>query len=227
MNTDLLYILNNILGSSKENPIDKINTKLSDAAIYDGDEVGIYNPYNSSIVKIRNDGLIDIFVDNNQGIRIDPNTLSINFFTNNEKHHIINMFEWIDNNKITKVRKKLSAEASEIINKAIRKDNNGNIVISAEIIITPTGVDITTDSFNLNCSSDKIIFNGVSLESISNSITELDNSLITTNNNLNTSNNNITNIDSILTDIVNTVYNMDTRLADIEARLDILEGIGD
>lgn len=79
--------------------IDAINTltsATSTAAYYNAEEPGITHPLNSSTIKVRNNGMIDVFVATNQGIRIDPVTKSINFIGNSEKHHISNLSMFID-----------------------------------------------------------------------------------------------------------------------------------
>lgn len=69
-------------------------------------EPALIHPHNSSIVKIREEGIIDVFVGTDNGIRIDPKNKSINFFSdafrqrsmNEDKHIFRDAKHLIDNN---------------------------------------------------------------------------------------------------------------------------------
>ena len=78
----------------QSSPISEIDKSMRLAALPDGKEVVLANPLNSSIVKIRNNGMIDIFTATNQGIRIDPAKHTINVLGEHEIHHIDNLTVW-------------------------------------------------------------------------------------------------------------------------------------
>lgn len=59
---------------------DYISNVTSELGSFRGQEIGIYNPINSSVVKILDNGDIHIFGDNNVGIKINVLERSINFF---------------------------------------------------------------------------------------------------------------------------------------------------
>lgn len=51
---------------------------IASLGYYQNDEIGLTNPYNNSTIKISNNGCITVYMNGNQGIRIDPNNSSIN-----------------------------------------------------------------------------------------------------------------------------------------------------
>lgn len=51
-------------------------------------EPGIVHPINSSVVKVRDNGMIDLFVGTDNGIRIDPRTKTINMIGNIYKDRV-------------------------------------------------------------------------------------------------------------------------------------------
>ena len=56
---------------------------ISTLGYYKNDEIGLTNPYNDSTIKISNDGTITIYINGNQGIKINPNDSSINITCSN------------------------------------------------------------------------------------------------------------------------------------------------
>jgi hypothetical protein len=70
----------------RSNYTDPISTDISDHYIKQ-DEIAMKHPSLDSIIKINDDGCIDIFADDTLGIRLDPTTKSINIFGDN-----INLF---------------------------------------------------------------------------------------------------------------------------------------
>lgn len=54
--------------------IANVSFKMIDKGQFNNQDVGLYNPVSSSIMKVKDDGEIDIFVATNIGIRINPTT---------------------------------------------------------------------------------------------------------------------------------------------------------
>jgi hypothetical protein len=71
-------------------PIEEMNTVLNDCKYYSTSELGLTHPFNRSTIKIKDNGNIDIFIEDSQGIRINTIDKSINFFTINETHNVSN-----------------------------------------------------------------------------------------------------------------------------------------
>lgn len=88
----------NLFAGKNSTPVDDMRKKIIKAPLYDGEDVGIYHPDNSSIVKIKDNGCIDIFTATNQGIRIDPVKRTINVMTDSELHHLSRYHAWVDGN---------------------------------------------------------------------------------------------------------------------------------
>lgn len=57
-------------------------------------EPAVIHPHNSSTMKVRDNGMIDLFVGTDNGVRIDPATKSINFLSNNIRSKSI--YEWVE-----------------------------------------------------------------------------------------------------------------------------------
>lgn len=75
-------------------------------------EVGIYNPISSSVVKVKDDGTIDIFAEANIGIRINPNSKTIEFLGNSTTK--ADKWTVISNTVEIKANELLSITAKEI-----------------------------------------------------------------------------------------------------------------
>lgn len=65
-----------------ENPVKNISEKMSNKGYFNNKEVGIFNQKSSAIVKIKDDGIIDIFTSTNVGLRVNPNNKTIEMFGN-------------------------------------------------------------------------------------------------------------------------------------------------
>lgn len=61
---------------------DKISDFRQNIGYYSNDEVGMSHPTNSSTVKIRDNGAVDIFTSTNHGVRVDPSTSTITINSN-------------------------------------------------------------------------------------------------------------------------------------------------
>ena len=55
-------------------------TDIVNSVNYSNDEIGIYHPNKNVTIKAKDDGSIDIFVNNNCGININPDSNSINLY---------------------------------------------------------------------------------------------------------------------------------------------------
>jgi hypothetical protein len=61
------------------------------------EEPSLLHPFNTSLIKIRNNGMIDLFVSFNQGIRIDPGQKTISEITNGLKQDLGYFHAWVNN----------------------------------------------------------------------------------------------------------------------------------
>lgn len=81
--------------NNREDPLKGIQEELKNATKPRLEEPALIHPFNTSVVKIRNNGMIDLWVSNDQGIRIDPNTSTINFIADGVKEHINYSRSWV------------------------------------------------------------------------------------------------------------------------------------
>lgn len=65
------------------NAIEDADTEMYSLGKFNGEDVGIYNPKTSSLIKIKDDGTINIFTETNNGIRISPKDNTIEILGNN------------------------------------------------------------------------------------------------------------------------------------------------
>lgn len=64
-------------------PVYECIEAISNVSYFKEDDIGLYHPDISSIVKLTEEGCIDIFTQSNTGIRVNPHTKSIKFLSEN------------------------------------------------------------------------------------------------------------------------------------------------
>ena len=85
-----------LTGGSGTDPVKAADLRLNNAVSPAVEEPAVTHPFNTSTIKIRNNGMIDCFVGTDQGMRIDPQTKTINMITNGMKEHLGYFRAWID-----------------------------------------------------------------------------------------------------------------------------------
>lgn len=76
-------------------PLKDVYTRVEHKYHYRNEEQGIFHPLLHQGLKLRNNGAADLFVDQDNGFRIDPTTQTINAFANHYKAHLHNMTSWL------------------------------------------------------------------------------------------------------------------------------------
>ena len=99
-------------------------TYMNNTKFYEKAEPGFTHPGNTSLIKLRNNGMIDIFTSTNQGIRIDPNTKTINMITNHLKNHLTYMTTWAEKDIIFNCHKYFNVNSDTDINLEAKKKIN-------------------------------------------------------------------------------------------------------
>lgn len=105
---------------SNSNAISDADKLMFSKGNFNGQDVGLYNPVSSSLVKITDDGVINIFVETNTGIKINPNNKTIEILGNNvctktENWSVItNSIEIKANDKITLTARELELNVDNI-----------------------------------------------------------------------------------------------------------------
>lgn len=159
-NTDI----NKYINYKDTNPMDELVDATSYAAYYNTEEPGITHPANSSTIKVKNNGMIDIFVSTNQGIRIDPSTKTVNFICNSEKHHVSDLSVFASNSVNIDSAKDLNLKSDKISINAtsadIKVDDKWTVVVNSDINIKSNS-NITLDAKeDINILGSRIIFKG-------------------------------------------------------------------
>lgn len=68
---------------------------LNDKRFPTKSEPALIHPDNKANIKLRDNGIIDIYSKNHQGIRIDPSTQTLNTTTNTQKEHLGSFRRWV------------------------------------------------------------------------------------------------------------------------------------
>lgn len=103
------------------------------------------HPYTHSIVKLRDNGAIDIFVGTHQGIRIDPNTQTVNICANTLKEHLGALRAWVTGDAKTECATgyELRSHAHVTIHATgdvtIKTDSNAQILVAGNMDVNVGG----------------------------------------------------------------------------------------
>lgn len=131
------------------NPINDLLIRAEHKYHFRSEESGLFHPFTKANVKLKNSGSLDVFVENETGVRLDPFSQSIVEFGNSKKSNLYSLMEWINGdkesyvggNQKTKVygttdfygKKKVSLECDDEMSvkvlKDIKIDGQSNIII--------------------------------------------------------------------------------------------------
>ena len=130
---------------------EEFTAKGENWAYYRTAETGFTHPLNSSTIKIRDNGVVEAFASTNCGIRIDPNSHSLNLISNKELHNATNSTFLVD--------RQLRLEAGRQVylkTPATLIDTDKQQVLSDSVTIqtkryalTGESVALTTDEWNV------------------------------------------------------------------------------
>lgn len=143
--------------NSGSSPIKQINKKIEMVDKFSEAEVGLIHPFNNSLIHIRDNGIIDLFAETNNGIRIDPIEQSTNEFANLIRKKANNLIAHIYNNATYNVANKfeINSDNEIVINgkNKITLNSDGTLDINVA-----NGITINGDNFKIN-SRGKMSFN--------------------------------------------------------------------
>jgi hypothetical protein len=149
---DWLKPSNNLIINEDNDPLGELSIKIEGIPNHSMSEPGLIHPFTTSSVKLRDNGMIDIFVSTNQGIRIDPKTRSILISVDNTKIRTHDYKAWIENHSITNIRKNFEINAGSNIN--LNADKDINLKANGKWNVNIVGdVNIHTNS-DMNVSAD-------------------------------------------------------------------------
>lgn len=132
---DMLANIENISGQT----VGDVNDQLKDIPYPKAEEPAMVHPLTSAIVKLRNNGMIDIFVTDDNGIRIDPSTKTINLLANGIKEQASYHMAWLDNYKAW-VNNNWSIEVSGSVQ--IKAQGEISMESGSHITLTAPQIDI-------------------------------------------------------------------------------------
>jgi hypothetical protein len=96
-------------------------------------EPALIHPMNTSVIKVRDDGMIDLFVGTDNGIRIDPVTKSINIIGNSFQQYVDNINSQVVKSVVQKVGKDWTVETKGNVNIKAKGKVLVNTESSAEV----------------------------------------------------------------------------------------------
>lgn len=99
------YHLHEIAESADHNPLFEVMNRLEHKYHYRAEESAMYHPQTKGVVKMRNNGTVEMFATEDTGIRMDPKGQVINIFANHSKSHLHHMTEWISGDSKSYVKK--------------------------------------------------------------------------------------------------------------------------
>lgn len=144
LKTRVLYLLGE--ERSYAGPVADLEERKKQSATYAAEEVGLIHPVSRSVVKLRDNGAIDIFVPGHNGIRVDPTNGTVDIF-GRVQHHASAIREWITKDSVTEVKEawtvrsegKVEVEAQTVLIKAAK---NVRIESAAGVDVASVG-DVT------------------------------------------------------------------------------------
>lgn len=157
--------MNALSSGDTPDPIKTIELALDNATKPKLEEPAIVHPFNTSIVKVRNNGMIDMFVGTDQGIRIDPYSKTINEIVDGLKWHVGYFKGWIDDDAKwyakmgflfesesgsfnVKVKQDISLECEG--NLTLRCDGNLNLQCGGDFNLSGDGAGMNIKGGNLD-----------------------------------------------------------------------------
>lgn len=123
--------------------LDQMLKKAQYAYQFRGEETGLYHPTQSNVVKLKNSGDIDVFVENNVGMNINKRLETISFMANKMKQNLHESKRWltgddtsfIKGNQLTKVVGNVTLDGKGYLTVEIDKDifvHSTNIVVNID-----------------------------------------------------------------------------------------------
>lgn len=78
-----------------EDPLEDIYQRVEHMHHYRQEEQGVIHPLRKQGLKLRNNGVAELFVSDDTGMRLDPNSQTIHSFANHRKSHLHSSTEWL------------------------------------------------------------------------------------------------------------------------------------
>lgn len=134
--SDWLSKSSNKIDNKDSDPVGDLMSVVDAVPLHELAECGLTHPINTSSIKIKDNGMIDVFVSTNQGFRIDPKTKSINIIANNITNRTNDYRAFVENHSITNCRKNFEVYTGSNIKMYSNKESNyisiGNMTVTTE-----------------------------------------------------------------------------------------------
>ncbi|WP_422661740.1 hypothetical protein ACK8P5_25640 (plasmid) [Paenibacillus sp. EC2-1] len=144
-------------------PLEGIYQAVAQKPQYHGEEQGVYHPVHSQTLKFRNNEMAELFVDKNNGIRMDPDSQTINVLANHLKEHLARRTGWITGNELHFVGgnqyEKVKGKNTQIVEKeltvwtfkdySLQVDKDEKVLIKGKADVTIEGASTLTVKGNV------------------------------------------------------------------------------
>lgn len=136
MSMNVLEQLQHLHGKYLENPIDALEKAAEMSRFPSATEISLHHPLHRSIVKLRDNGSIDIFAENQNGIRIDRKKLAMNICTGKFIQHVNEIRSFVNGEVKAEVKGKakamLHADAEVEVKKDATVTVKGNVTVKSD-----------------------------------------------------------------------------------------------
>lgn len=118
------------------NPVMDITKRAEYKYHYRPEEAAVYHPIEKSAMKMRNNGSVDIFTQDETGSRFDKEHQVSNDFANDKKVHIFNFTEWLtgDSKSFVKGHRTMKTKGKTYIQSGqdITVDADSNLIVNVK-----------------------------------------------------------------------------------------------
>lgn len=134
------HVYQEVTGSA----LDQMIKKAQYAYQFRGEETGLYHPTQNNVMKLKNNGDIDIFVENNNGININKKLETISVFSNKLKQNLHDSKRWLTGDDTSYIK---GSQLTKIVGN-VTLDGQGHLTIEID-------KDISVHSTNIVVNIDK------------------------------------------------------------------------
>lgn len=124
--------------------LDQMIKKAQYAYQFRGEETGLYHPTESNVVKLKNSGDIDVFVENNVGMNINKKLETISIMGNKLKQNLHDSKRWLTGDDTSFIK---GNQLTKIVGN-VTLDGQGHLTVEID-------KDIFVHSTNINVNIDK------------------------------------------------------------------------
>lgn len=123
--------------------LDQMLKKAQYAYHFRGEETGLYHPSQSNVVKLKNSGDIDVFVENNVGMNINKRLETISFMANKMKQNLHESKRWLTGDDTSYIK---GNQLTKVVGN-VTLDGQGHLTveIDKDIFVHSTNVTVNID----------------------------------------------------------------------------------